>query len=892
MGFFSWNQKRKSNNNQGRALRLEVLEDRRMLSVSALEYSEIRAAYSSLNLPSDMAEINIIEIESSNLSVESLNAALESAYKESNIYYGKKKDESNPASERIIDDLILVRTTSEINTVTYASATEYLNLGIDAAICGAVTLVAWGDAPLTVNAAEQSSALVLNKEYLIENDQGETLASGTSVARAGAANLVLTGGQSALGAGVYLVSGSALTMEDCLITENSAEESGGGIYLSGGSVFNTHNVTISKNTAQNSGGGIYAQDGYLEIAHSSIVQNTASMGAGIYDLNASVKIRDAFLTGNQAKKLVSGSVAGGGIVHLLHDTPASFTPLFSMINCVVADNASQGYGGGIVTTGDTILIHNTIARNTASGSGGGLTILGGNIQIYNCILAENAAQSYPDLYKCNGTVSGFEGNVSNNGVSGNTVYNSALPLFADAENGDYRLAPDSQAIDVGNYSNSLLGEDNLPDDITGWSRLVGSQADAGAYEARGNSQAVNIKKNSENQLVYSLDLTLGTITESLIASPQNGTVSINKDTGEIFYSPRPDYLGLDSFVFQIELPTGETALYGLTISILEDVETALNITPVIQLSKNAASILTPSADGLPVSEKNVNEWTPFIAELWANSSDVQSNTEYKIQLTYNSRVSVPTAVIQPNGVIYENYEYSSPDENGVVTLTITVVYDSSYKDSIAAGSHALLGEVSFQPAIFTASDDVDFSTLGVSAVSIYSDSAISVNGQSAGLDIWAVPYDMDDNGYINLDDFIQYALRFQAEIEPHTLSDAADYTGDAYVGLDDFIQYALHFDLNYKSTQEFNVPRMKAANGEPEFAPLPAQAADAVFTQLTDAAQTDVAEGKIDEEEIPEVQPLQSISLSAVQFVYDVQSPFSIKWLWKKDRLWGESYEE
>jgi hypothetical protein len=65
----------------------------------------------------------------------------------------------------------------------------------------------------------------------------------------------------------------------------------------------------------------------------------------------------------------------------------------------------------------------------------------------------------------------------------NYEYDPDLPLFVDAENGDYRLATGSQAIDKGNNQYAIdagLDENSL--DMAGFMRFAGIAIDIGAYE--------------------------------------------------------------------------------------------------------------------------------------------------------------------------------------------------------------------------------------------------------------------------------------------------------------------------------------------------------------------------------------------------------------------------
>lgn len=119
-----------------RPLRFESLEDRRLLSVSAAEYVALRESYIDFDLPEEMAEINIAEIDVTNLSVSHLQAAV------------------NTARSSSQDDLIILRTTKNAYTMTFADQNDEFVIDFDVATDGRLTILAMGDTPLVIDAAE------------------------------------------------------------------------------------------------------------------------------------------------------------------------------------------------------------------------------------------------------------------------------------------------------------------------------------------------------------------------------------------------------------------------------------------------------------------------------------------------------------------------------------------------------------------------------------------------------------------------------------------------------------------------------------------------------------------------------------------------------------------
>jgi len=224
---------------------MEQLEDRALLSVSVVEFASIRAAHPALNLPENSSSINVIEIKASNLSVDSIQAAIESA--------GKTKK----------DDLIVVRTNNSAYKVTFADKSDRIDINVDSAKYGALNVVALGTRPLTIDANELSRVV--------------NITSG----KVGLGNLRIVGGKtSGNGAGLYLRNGelttSNVTFKNNAATYNEAKESGSGgaVFVASGS-FSALNTTFSDNSARLNGGAVCVKSGTFAAVDSTFARNTS-----------------------------------------------------------------------------------------------------------------------------------------------------------------------------------------------------------------------------------------------------------------------------------------------------------------------------------------------------------------------------------------------------------------------------------------------------------------------------------------------------------------------------------------------------------------------------------------------------------------------------------------
>ncbi|MBP3531005.1 MAG: fibronectin type III domain-containing protein, partial [Thermoguttaceae bacterium] len=115
-----------------RRLRLERLEERALLSVTPVEYAEIRELYSAFELPENIAEVNIID----------LNVAATSAQVQTALAAAKTSPQN---------DLIVLRTTEEAASAHFDQA---VTIDFDESLSGKLTIVSYGDALLSTSSDE------------------------------------------------------------------------------------------------------------------------------------------------------------------------------------------------------------------------------------------------------------------------------------------------------------------------------------------------------------------------------------------------------------------------------------------------------------------------------------------------------------------------------------------------------------------------------------------------------------------------------------------------------------------------------------------------------------------------------------------------------------------
>jgi len=110
--------------------------------------------------------------------------------------------------------------------------------------------------------------------------------------------ITISGSNSFNGGGIENFAG-IITITNCTISGNTAENVGGGICNHSGSI-TIIDSTISGNSADNKGGGIYNDEGNITITNSTITNNFAYYGGGIYNDEGNITITNCTISGNRA----------------------------------------------------------------------------------------------------------------------------------------------------------------------------------------------------------------------------------------------------------------------------------------------------------------------------------------------------------------------------------------------------------------------------------------------------------------------------------------------------------------------------------------------------------------------------------------------------------------
>jgi hypothetical protein len=325
-------------------------------------------------------------------------------------------------------------------------------------------------------------------------------------------NCVLSGNSAtgSFGGGIYTDS-STLTINNCILSGNSAAVTGGAIInsdftVAGGAILTINNSTLSGNSAVGRGGGI-ENSGTLEINNSILSGNSGGAifnGVSINNVPGTVTVNNSTLSGNSG--FVGGGIGNAGTL--------------TINNSTLSGNSATLSGGGIWNRDSTLTINNsTLSGNSAIFQGGGIfNGTGGTIELTGTIL--NAGASGENIANVGGTVTSLDYNLSSDNGGG------VLTATGDQINTDPLLGPlqdnggptfthellnGSPAIDAGdpNFNPNSFNPPMVYDQHgTGFNRVVNGRIDIGAFEVQAvpSSYAGQVQQpiNADGSSVFSV----------------------------------------------------------------------------------------------------------------------------------------------------------------------------------------------------------------------------------------------------------------------------------------------------------------------------------------------------------------------------------------------------
>ncbi len=250
--------------------------------------------------------------------------------------------------------------------------------------------------------------------------------------------------------------------------------------LSGTSAITFKNLQVENFSTTSDGGVVQISTGTVTIENCLIRNNTGRSGGVIY-------IQNGFGTGdaNISKSIFSGNSASsfGGVIY-----QASFLSSVHTVieNSLFFNNTAPNSNGGVafISDGSNFTLRHVTLSNNSSKFSGGAILNNNNLTIENSLIVGNSSESGPSNILNNRTFNNAGGSIvgGENGAS-----DAVTDYFVDAANGDYNLISTSPAVNAG--LNSLTTAAGITTDIVGNAQPnvgITSVVDAGAYEFLGD----------------------------------------------------------------------------------------------------------------------------------------------------------------------------------------------------------------------------------------------------------------------------------------------------------------------------------------------------------------------------------------------------------------------
>ena len=297
---------------------------------------------------------------------------------------------------------------------------------------------------------------------------------------------------------------------------DSINSYGGALFASSTNKLSIRHSTFKNNYAFYWGGAVYAFKSNILMEHCRVTENVSGndgmvygYGGGLCFVASLPDLRFIRLDHNSSTGIGGGasfessnplllnciiehnySGLGGGLGFL------RATPDRMISNLLVRNNEAYFFGGGIANvSASTAISNSTIVENYASMGGGFYCNESSHTKLYNSILWNNTSYdtlgsqvwiwdvfSEPGFYHCaiQGGVPWFGGSSFHGEYLANTELD---PLFAEAEQGNFRLLAGSPCINSGNNSPESL---TLPlHDLDLHNRIMYQTIDMGAFEYQG-----------------------------------------------------------------------------------------------------------------------------------------------------------------------------------------------------------------------------------------------------------------------------------------------------------------------------------------------------------------------------------------------------------------------
>ena len=436
-------------------------------------------------------------------------------------------------------------------------------------------------------------------------------------------NAVISNNTALIGGGIFTTgSYNTWTMSNSLISENIASYQGGGIEFVDNASPTLINVTFDENVAFDKGGGALSIGTTTPVFENCTITNNSAPngdGGGAFIFNewnwfanqnlvGSYPIfNNCFFEGNTS---IDGAAVGYGKPGLWGPPDGA-----TFFRNILVNNQSSNYCGGInINGGSSEIINCTIINNpngnNVNGSGGVDVAFSGIARIINTIIRGNSNFYGAEVLAYNSAVFTSFSNIENIGNSG-TENIDEDPLFYDPENLDFRLSPDSPCVDAGSSNMGAFSIDDLID-------YDGSAPDIGAIEG-------GVLPSITGFVLYPQ-------TNSVILT-WNPVTDVEVEYYVIERSLNQDFMNTDSIQIQIT-----NSNYFEDTELVYDVDMFYRVSYYYGIQSEYSDIISVSVEWLD----NQNEVSlPFEFKLHQNyPNPFNPTTKINYDIPFNSSVSI------------------------------------------------------------------------------------------------------------------------------------------------------------------------------------------------------------------------------------------------------------
>lgn len=232
-------------------------------------------------------------------------------------------------------------------------------------------------------------------------------------------------------------------------------------------------------------------------------------------------------------------------------------------------------------------------------------------------------------------------------------------------------------------------------------------------------------------------------------------------------------------------------------------------------------VTTPSStdangetSAVPESEQWIDEWDSFWIEVWGNTSEGSGISGGSFDLEYNTEYFTATAV--EYGAAFGNSTSSTIDDQTGIVSGIT---GQNNLGNLGSTDQVLLARIKFE-SLSHDGVSIDKATgfLGPHSLGIrVTNAQLDISGlggvtasvtESPATDLWAVPFDLDDNGAINFKDLMAFASYYGTSVVNETsgLAWSLDFDKSGTINFKDLTYLATNYNRTKASGQQISFP--------------------------------------------------------------------------------------